>query len=123
MITSFDDYMLQQYGICNFDDYAEFLLKYFKSFTFYNNPINCNCETQHQLINDTKNLILNFSKYKFIYYGNAYCAKPAAYSGLFVLNFDNKCNGSRRYDYCSNTNVVPPKLSGSTNQTSNVKDN
>ena len=56
-ITSFDDRTVQQYGVCNPEDYKTFMNYIFDLFLLYNNPINCNCNASKRLLFDSRYLL------------------------------------------------------------------
>ena len=52
-IFEFNDYTIQKYGVWNTKDYFEFFSKYLIRFDLRNNPLDCNCSIQYNLIKDT----------------------------------------------------------------------
>ena len=94
-ITSFDDRTVQQYGVCNSEDYKTFMNDIFNIFVLDKNPINCDCIASKQLLVDSRHFLdgkmLNKSR----------CANDK-FKGQSILDF-GYCNNDAQpieYEHC-----------------------
>ena len=94
-IHSFDDNVIQQYGVKSYNDYVTFIDKYLNVFLLNNNPLECNCNTSHDTI---KNTVIGLLSGNLTNTSNLYqslCSTPVGYSGKSIINFET-CNNNNQ---------------------------
>ena len=87
-IKSFDDEIIEQYGINSYNDYYLFMTKHFWAFDLNNNPIFCNCETSRRLLTYSLNLLTNDSNWSFSPIFQSVCSDPSSYRNQSIMSFD-----------------------------------
>ena len=104
-ISSFDDNTIQQYGICSYENFENFVLNYLKAFLVNNNPIVCDCTLSKRLLTDAAIFLKNE---KLLYSSKLYkstCQYPDLYTDQSILNFGN-CSKTQEYSYCNATITI-----------------
>jgi hypothetical protein len=103
-ITMFDDNTIQQYGVCSYKNFINFIKNYLKAFLLNNNPILCDCTSSKGLLKDVA-VYLKSDKLLFNSKLNkSLCKFPAIYTDQSILNFGN-CSKHEEYSYCNETGV------------------
>jgi hypothetical protein len=98
-ISSLDDKTIQQYGVCSYTDFTNFISNYFSVFYLNNNPIACSCLISQRLVSDSKTLFNMNPALTFSNIYNSQCLSPVAYASKSIFNFDDCSNNSSSNNY------------------------
>jgi Leucine-rich repeat (LRR) protein len=99
-IKYFDDRTIQQYGICSFSSYENFMINYLHVFRIDNNPIQCNYSNSQRLILDTIELVKKKLLKRTEQIFKAKCSDKI-FEGKCMLYFEHCNNNNANYLYAT----------------------